>query len=286
MECTYRLWNLKGNCMKAAITVIKEQINHFYLIRRLSLYELKSQNKSNYLGMIWEFLNPLIQVLIYWFVFGSIRQRADIEIAPGIEVPFSYWLFGGFVLWTFFYQSTIQGSKSIYTRLRMLSKMNFPMSVIPNIALFSQFYIHLVILGIVVIIFQFAGYFLSIYFLQIFYFIFAAFCLMFSISLITSTLSTIIRDIHMFLNATLRMVLYLSPILWQVTILDDPLPTLMKLNPLYYLIEGYRSALFGLDWYFIDHWQYSLYFWGLVIVLFLFGATIHVKFRRHFIDYL
>src|SRR5699024_2851608 len=42
----------------------------------------------------------------------------------------------------------------------------------------------------------------------------------------------------------------------------------------------------GSEWYFITHWQYSLYFWGLVIVLFMFGSMLHVKFRRRFIDYL
>lgn len=272
--------------MRSAITVIKEQIEHFYLVRRLSLYELKSKNKSNYLGMAWEIINPVIQIMIYWFVFGSIRQRADIEVIPGFEVPFIFWLLGGFILWTFFYQSTIQGSKSIYTRIRILSKMNFPMSIIPNIVIFSQFYIHLIMLGITFLIFQFAGYYVSIYILQLLYFIFATFCLIFAISLITSTLSTIIRDVHMFLNATLRMLLYLSPILWQITILDDPLPTIMKLNPLYYLIEGYRSALFGLDWYFIVHWKYTLYFWAVVVVLFFIGSLLHIRFRRHFIDYL
>jgi teichoic acid transport system permease protein len=58
------------------------------------------------------------------------------------------------------------------------------------------------------------------------------------------------------------------------------------LNPLYYLMEGYRTSFFGSEWYFIEHWQYTLYFWAIVLVLFLFGAILHVKFRRHFIDYL
>jgi len=272
--------------MKAAINIIKEQINNFYLIRRLSLYELKSNNKNNYLGMAWEIINPGIQILIYWFVFGSIRQRPDLEVAPGMDVPFILWLICGFILWVFFYQSTIQGSKSIYTRLRMLSKMNFPMSVIPNIVIFSQFYIHMALLLIALIIFQLSGYFISIYFIQLVYFIFATFCLVFSFSLITSTLSTIIRDVHMFLNSTLRMLLYLSPILWQMTILDEKIQFILKLNPLYYLIEGYRAAFFGVDWYFVVHWKYTLYFWGIVIILFFIGASLHMKFRKHFIDYL
>lgn len=112
--------------------------------------------------------------------------------------------------------------------------------------------------------------------------------MLFAISLITSTLSTIIRDVHMFLNSTLRMLLYLSGVLWPISVLSDfpVILQIIKLNPIYYLIQGYRSALFGTEWYFITHWQYTLYFWLLVIVLFLFGSMLHVKLRKHFIDYL
>src|SRR5690625_3645535 len=273
--------------MKSAIKVIKEQFENFYLIRQLSLYEIKSQNKNNYLGMAWELINPAIQIMIYWFVFGTIRKRAPIEMG-GVEVPFFAWLLAGFFLWIFCYQSIIKGSKAIYSRLRMLSKMNFPMSVIPNFVIFSNFYIHLFLLVISIVIFHFMGYHITIYYLQFIYFIFAAMCMLFAISLITSTLSTIVRDFHMFLNSTLRMLLYMSGVLWPITLLDD-FPLIMKLmmfNPLFYLIEGYRAAFFGTEWYFITHWQYSLYFWGLVILLLLVGSALHVKFRRHFIDYL
>src|SRR5699024_10021247 len=223
------------------------------------------------------------------------------------------------------YQSIIKGSKAIYSRLRMLSKMNFPMSVIPNFVIFSNFYIHLFLLVISIVIFHFMGYHITIYYLQFIYFIFslmcmfffifliisivifhfmryhitiyylqfiyfifATMCMLFATSLITSTLSTIVRDFLMFLNSTLRMLLYMSGVLWPITLLDD-FPLIMKLmmfNPLFYLIEGYRAAFFGTEWYFITHWQYSLYFWGLVILLLLVGSALHVKFRRHFIDYL
>src|SRR5699024_5413499 len=192
--------------MKFSIKVIKEQIEHFYLIRRLSIYEIKSHNRNNYLGTAWEVINPSIQIVIYWFVFGTLRARAPIELG-GIEIPFFIWLLAGFSLWIFFYQSTIEGSKSIYTRLRMLSKMNVPMSVIPNIAIFSKFYAHLFMLAISIIIFNLVGFKVNVYYFQLFYLIFATFCLIFSISLITSTLSTMVRDVHMFLNATLRLML-------------------------------------------------------------------------------
>ena len=273
--------------MKSLITVIKEQIENFYLIRRISLYELKSQNKNNYLGMTWELINPAIQIVIYWFVFGTIRQRAPIEM-DGDEVSFFPWLLAGYFLWVFCQKSITKGSKSIYSRLRMLSKMNFPMSVIPSYVIFSNFYVHLVLLVISIVIFHLMGFFGSIYYLQFVYFIFAAFCLLFALSLITSTLSTLYRDFDMFLNSVIRMLLYLSGVLWPMTLLND-YPLILKVmmaNPIFYLIEGYRAAFFGTGWYFIEHWQYSLYFWVLVFVLLLIGATLHVKFRRNFIDYI
>jgi len=273
--------------MKAAVKVFKEQIDHFYLIRRLSIYELKSKNKSNYLGMSWELINPSIQMMIYWFVFSTIRQRAPIDM-NGTEIPFFPWLLSAFFLWYFVYQSMIQGSNSIFTRLRILSKMNFPMSVIPNFVIFSNFYVHLILLIITIVILNILGYFINIYYLQLIYFILSSFSLLFAMSLITSTISTIIRDFHMLLNSTVRMLLYLSGVLWPLTLLKDyPLAIkIMMLNPIYYLIEGYRAALFGTQWYFITHWEYTLYYWGLVILLYFIGSALHVKFRRRFIDYL
>src|SRR5699024_12651830 len=54
----------------------------------------------------------------------------------------------------------------------------------------------------------------------------------------------------------------------------------------YYLIEGYRAALLGKEWYIVTHWELGLYFWGLVLVLMIIGSKLHVKFRNHLIDYL
>src|SRR5690625_1224461 len=273
--------------MKSAIMVLKEQINNFYLIRRLSLYEMKNKNRSNYLGMAWEIINPSIQILIYWFVFGTLRDREPVEV-NGTEIPFFIWLLTAFFLWIFSFQSMIKGSKSIYSRLRMLSKMNFSFSVIPNFVIFSKLYVHLFMLAITIIILQFSGFYISIHYIQLIYFLFSAVALLFAISLITSTISTIIRDFHMFLNSTLRMLLYLSGVLWPITILSD-FPIIMKimqLNPLYYLIEGYRAALLGKEWYIVTHWELGLYFWGLVLVLMIIGSKLHVKFRNHLIDYL
>jgi len=272
--------------MKSMINILQEQQQYFYLVRRLSVYELRSKNRNNFLGSLWEIINPLIQLLIYWFVFQNVRQHADMTLSNGATAPYFYWLLAGFILWMFFYKATIDGSNSIYHRIRMLSKMNFPMSVVPTYVMFSSFYVHLVMIAIAIFMFNLGGLYVNIYYVQFLYFIPATLFFIFSLSLIMSTVSIIIRDAHMLLNAVLRMLLYLSPVLWEIGSLGGKIGMLAKLNPLYYLIEGYRSALFGTGWYAIEHSMYTLYFWGLTLVLFAIGASIHTKFRRHFVDFL
>ncbi|MFG6147965.1 ABC transporter permease [Halobacillus sp. B23F22_1] len=271
--------------MKSALTVIKEQVNYFYLVRRLSLYEIKSSNMNNYLGMLWELINPAIQISIYWFVFGfGIRNR----VGEG-GMDFFPWMLSGIVVWFLINQGLIEASKSIFKKIKMLSKMNFPMSVIPSYVIFSKFYPHLTLLALVMVILNAMGFTISIYYIQLPLYMIGVLALLYAISLITSTLATIVRDVQMFLQSTLRMLLYLSPILWDVSQFGEDLnwlKILMKINPFYYVVESYRTSLLGQGWYFIEEWQYTLYFVGVIAVLFIIGAALHVKFRRHFIDFL
>src|SRR5699024_11528687 len=98
-------YNIEGILlMKSFFKLIQEQIDNFYLVRRLSMYDLVSSNKNNYLGILWELLNPMTQIVIYWFVFGTLRSRAPVEDA-GEEIPFIIWLIVGFLVWIFFYRS-------------------------------------------------------------------------------------------------------------------------------------------------------------------------------------
>lgn len=275
------------------ITVIREQIDSLYLIGRLSLFEVKNNNNNNYLGMGWEIINPMIQVFIYWFVFGyGIRHHGHGSGRSGIHmvghahaVPFFPWMLAAISVWFFFNQSILLGTKSIFSRIKMVSKMNFPMSVIPTYVIFSKFYSHLFMVVIIYIILLLSGFSPSVYIIQLPYYIFCSIAFLFALCLVTSTLAAIIRDVQMMIQAFMRMLLYLSPFLWNMTTLSPPIGTLVKLNPLYYLAEGYRYSLLGGQWYFIDHLKYTIYFWALIIFLMALGSAMHLKFRDHFVEY-
>ncbi|WP_419882297.1 ABC transporter permease [Peribacillus sp. B-H-3] len=267
--------------MRSALTVLNEQIKNFYLVRRLSAYEMKSSNNDNYLGILWEIINPMIQIAIYWYVFGFIMPRSDIG-----DDPYFPWLLAGISVWFLISPSITLGSKAIYSRLNMISKMSFPVSVIPTYVILAKFYQHLMLLAAVIIILAFSGYPPTFYIVQLPYFLFATLAFLVSLSLITSTLTTIIRDVQMVIQSLMRVLLYLTPILWFKDKWNPAfLGQIMRANPLYYIVEGYRAALLGHSWYLVDHYKYTLYFWVLTIVLFIIGSALHLRFRDRFVDF-
>src|SRR5699024_12619149 len=123
--------------------------------------------------------------------------------------PFFILLVVGFFLCIFSFQSMIECSKSIYTRLKMLSKMSFLFSVIPIFVIFSKFYIHIFMLAITIIILQFNGFYISIYYVQLIYFLILTIALLYVISLITFTILIIIIYFYMFFYLILCILLFL-----------------------------------------------------------------------------
>lgn len=261
--------------------VLKEQLQNFHLILRLSSYELKGKYQMHYLGILWQFLNPALQILIYWFVFGVGIRNGN----PVGEVPFFAWLITGLIPWFFISPSIIQGSNSVYSKVNLVSKMNFPVSVLPSIVIFSnmiQLIVMLLVLGVVLFLYQINP---GIYLLQLPYYLFALLLFLFAFTTLCSTISTIVRDFQVILQSVMRMMLYLTPILWETGQLPALLETILKLNPLYYLIEGFRKTFLGQGWFFGDI-EYTIYFWIATLLTLFIGSVIQTKFKDKFIDYI
>ncbi|NMM61037.1 ABC transporter permease, partial [Bacillus megaterium] len=210
--------------------ILQEQSSNLHLIFRLALYDIKSKYQMHYLGAVWQFLNPAIQVLLYWLVFGlGIRGGQPID-----DVPFFAWLIVGLIPWFFISPVIIQGANSVYTKVNLVSKMKFPVSVLPTITIISnglQFIVMLLVLGVIFLVY---GINPGIYIVQLPYYIFSLLVFLFAFTLLFSTISTIIRDFQLVLQSVMRMMLYLLPVLWDTSKLPHLFQTILKLNPLYY----------------------------------------------------
>lgn len=263
--------------------IVREQFENLNLIFRMATFDVKGMYQLHYLGTFWQFLNPAIQVSIYWLVFGIGLRNG----APVGDVPFFLWLLMGLIPWFFISPSIIQGANSIYQKVSLVSKMNFPVSILPTIKIVSnsfQFVILLLILQIILLIYGIKP---SVYLLQLPYYIICLYVFLFSFAILSSTIATIVRDFQMLLQSMMRMLLYMSPVLWNPAgdMVPDFLSNLLKLNPLYYIIEGFRSSMLGQGWFFEDL-TYTAYFWALTFAFLYIGTKVHMKFRDNFMDYL
>lgn len=260
--------------MNSVWFILKEQLRNLYLIKRLADFQLQISNHNNYLGVAWEIINPALQIAVYWFVFGlGLRNNATHD-----GISFIYWLIVGISMWFFVNQGVLEGTKAIVLKYNQVAKMKFPLSVIPSYIVFSRFYGHLGLLLIVLIICFWVDITL-LFSLQLLIYVPYALILTTIISILTSTLAALIRDTQMVIQSLRRIIFFVSSILYAPK--NEIVVTVMKLNPIYFLAEGYQAALLHKEWYFINHWHLTVYNFVLVLILFIVGAVVHMRCRDH-----
>lgn len=267
--------------MNQVIQVIKEQVQNFNLIVRLAVYDAKSKYQMHYFGIIWQFLNPTVQIFIYWLVFGlGIRGGRPIN-----NIPYFAWLICGLIPWFFINPTITQGSNSVFSKLNLVSKMKFPVSILPSITIIGNSLNFSMMLVVLILILFINGISPNIYFIQIIYYLICLYAFLFSVTLFFSTFSTIVRDFQSLLQALMKMLFYINPIIWDFSTLPGNLQTILKLNPICYLIFGFRNSFLYKKWFF-DDIAYTIYFWTVTFIILFIGAALHLKLRKKFVDYL
>ena len=274
--------------MNDVILVLKEQITNFGMIRRMSKYEEKATYQSHYLGLIWQFLNPAIQVGIYYIVFGlGLNQGRKVD-----GVPYIVWMLVGIIAWFFLNSTILGGSNSIYRQVNMVSKMKFPISVLPSVNMMSNFFSYRWMMIVMFAVMTAFGVYPTIYWVQYFYYFFCMIVFLFAFSLLNSTITVLVRDYHIMLQSILRLLFYLSGAIWNINVLAGNSTSvkagmfvrLLELNPLYYIISGFRDTFLSHGWL----WQrgtQTLFFWGITLLLLFVGSHLHMKFRARFVDF-
>lgn len=268
--------------MKSIFFVLKENIVNFYRTIAIAKYELLADMRDTKLGFLWNFLNPIIQLFTFWIVFGiGIRGGQSVG-----SISFLPWMIVGMTVWFFISPCITQGVSCIYTKKNIIEKMKFPVSILPTTIVFKELFNHLCMLLLILGILIYRGHQPNIYWLGIFYYMVCAICFCIALNMITSVLNMFTRDVKKLVLACMRMLLYMTPILWtldKLTLSHPALVYAMKLNPLYYIIEGYRGSIFFHDGFW-NHPAQTTYFWVLVVVMFIIGSTLMYKFKSRFID--
>jgi teichoic acid transport system permease protein len=191
----------------------------------------------------------------------------------------------GMIPWLFVSESVSNSTNSIVDNSYLVKKIVFRVSLLPFIKIISSLFVHLFFLLVLLIVYFIYDFDFTVYLFQIFYYILATVFLVVGISFITATLNVFFRDTGQVVGMIINFLFWLTPIFWSMDIVNEKYKTLFKINPLYYIVEGYRDTFINHRWF----WEVpglTIYFWCVTVCTILIGAALFRKLRPHFADVL
>jgi teichoic acid transport system permease protein len=261
--------------------MLKLLITQRRLIWPLAKNDFRKKFAGSYLGVVWALVQPVVTVLVYWFVFQvGLRQTAQVD-----GVPFILWMLAGLVPWFYFNDALQGGTKSLIEYSYLVKKVVFKISILPIIKIIAATFIHGFFILVLLLIAGLYGNFPTIYTIQIFYYSACLFLLVLAICYTTCSIMVFFKDISQIISILLQIGMWATPILWDINGIPEKWQKIMKINPLVYIVNGYRSAVYKHEWFFQDFFS-TVYFWMFTIVVFGIGTIVFKRLKVHFADVL
>lgn len=253
---------------------------HKKLVATMAVREVKAKYVGSTLGAVWTFLPSLVLIFVFWVVFS-----VGFKAMPQNNVPFVVWLTAGMTSWFAFSDMISGATSSITENGNLIKKTIFPSQILPLVKICSALVTHSCFLLILLILLFLNGLPLSIYFFQFFYYLCCLLLLACGLGWLFSSFNVFIRDTSQAVGLLLQVGFWATPIFWDLQIMPQRLQWIFKLNPLFYIVQGYRDSFI----YFIPVWErplLSMYFWTVTLALFSFGAYFFNRLRPQFADVL
>lgn len=275
----------KESNKKNHISLLRAVCENRSLIWNLAKNDFKKRYAGSYLGAVWALVQPVITVLMYYIVFDKIFQSRAEAVAGDIPIPYVLFLTAGLVPWFYFSESLNHGTQALTEYSYLVKKVVFNIDILPFIKIVAATFIHVFFALILLVIAALYDYYPNLYTLQIVYYSFCMFMLSLALSYTTSAVVVFFKDLSQIIQIALQIGMWATPILWNIGKLGPTAQFILKLNPVAYVVLGYRSALCDQKLLMGDL-AYTLYFWGFVAVFMLIGTRIFRKLKVHFADVL
>ena len=259
---------------------IKAIFQNRALLWSLTKNDFKQKYLGNILGVAWAFIQPTATILIFWFVF-----QVGFKSQPVDDFPFILWLVAGMFPWFFFAEGLSTGTNSIIANSFLVKKVVFRISLLPIISLLSALAIHIFFIFFMFAMFIYYGYSPQWHWVQIIYYLFATTVLLLGLSWITSSIVVFFKDMGQFVAMLIQFGFWLTPIFWSMKLVPENYHWIIELNPMVYIIEGYRNSMIYHKWFWEDM-NMTGYFWIVTAAIFVIGGLTFKKLRPHFADVL
>jgi lipopolysaccharide transport system permease protein len=250
------------------------------LILQLTARDFKSRYLGSYLGLLWAFINPVVTILIFWFVF-----EVGFKSAPVGDFPFILWLMAGIIPWFFIAETLMGGTGAVVENSYLVKKVVFRVSMLPIVKLLSALVVHLFFVLVIFVIFSVYHIYPGLHSLQVIYYGFSAIVLLLGLTWLTSALTVFLKDVGQIVAMFVQFGFWLTPIFWSLQMVPEKYQIYLKLNPAYYIIEGYRDSFVHKIWFW-EHPVYTVYYWLFTGFVFVLGAVVFSRLRPHFADVL
>lgn len=255
------------------------------LIWKLSKNDFKKRYAGSYMGAVWALVQPVITVVMYYIVFDKIMNSGGTGLRDSGTVPFVLFLTAGLVPWFFFNEAWTNATNALREYDYLVKKIVFKISILPIIKTISATFIHAFFVLVLLIVAAVYGYYPSVYTLQIVYYSACLFVFVLALSYTTCAVAVLFKDITQIINIILQVGIWATPIMWNLEAVPGVWQVVFKLNPLVYIVNGYRDAVYGKQWFFQDFFS-MMYFFVSTAVLFGIGVLIFKRLKVHFADVL
>lgn len=262
--------------IKWLLNVLKE----WRRIKGLALNDFKMKYASSYLGTFWAFVQPIVTVTIYSVIFGMGFKSLPVE-----GVSFPLWLTVGIIPWFFFSEALMSATNSLLEYSYLVKKVVFQVNVLPIVKIVSSGFVHAFFIVVAIFMLIVTKGKITPYILQVFYYSFCTVVLVLGISYITSATVVFFKDLGQVVNILLQFGMWATPIMYPASFLGPQVEVFFHLNPMFYIVDGYRDAFFQQIWF----WEkplLSLYFWTITCVILYIGISVFGRLEKHFADVL
>lgn len=257
------------------------------MIWKLAKNDFKTRYAGSYFGVLWAMIQPVVIVLVYWFVFQIGLNNATAELKEGLPVPFVLWLVSGIVPWFYFSEALSNGTNALLEYNYLVKKVVFNIDILPLVKTIAALFIHGFFVIFMLFIFALYGYYPGLPTLWLLYFSLSLMIFVTGVCMLTSSLVIFFRDLSQIVNIFLQVGIWMTPIMWSLEdqIAKFPILAVLKLNPLCYIVYGYRAVLFRTESILDLGWM-NLYFWGVTAAIWVIGSSVFKKLKIHFADVL
>lgn len=247
----------------------------------LAKNDFKARYATSFLGVSWAFVQPLVMILVMWFIFQVGLRNEPVE-----GQPFIVWFVPAYLAWSYFSDALTSTTNSFREYEYLLKQVNFRVGIIPIIKILSSTFVHVVFIMFMYFVLAVNKVRITLYSVQVVYYFICVFCLLIALGILFATLNSFIPDIASFVGIAMTVGFWASPICWSPVNMATPfVQTLLKLNPMYYVCQGYRDS-FLVESFFWEQPVSMLIFWGEVILFYMIGRFLFKRTRPYLVDLL